>query len=156
MVIKAVCRLFIDGSINNIGWCVFIDSSLIHFGTYRTKAKEWDRLKEIAAVMSDLAEKYKVQETYIEFVPAYTRNGKNVSAVQRLSMAVAVMLSTLPAAEMYEWKSRQTKAQTSAIVNHLYKLQIGGTKTSEHCRDAIAMAHRWLSEHNVRNRIVGG
>jgi len=50
-------------------------------------------------------------------------------------------------------RSTATKKETSRRVKLLYRRFLEGKRTSEHCRDAFAMAHHWIAQKQLRGAI---
>jgi len=148
-------RLFIDPSINHCGWALFDAGDLRHFGTFNARPGSLvDRLEQIKQHFGKLAHDMAVEETVIEELSEWTREGKNVGPLLKEAMAIGVLIGVTPPAVLVQWKKKESKQDTQRKVELLYKRFLDGQRTSEHCRDAIGMAHYWLSELKARGGIL--
>jgi len=151
--------LFVDPSVNDLGYTVYErtdrDWRPSKFGTYHTKTAGIQRVDEAAWFLAGIVLQNEVDFTVIEDPFDFlrkTRSGKpaNFKSMKLLLLTIGGILATCQPARLYRWKEKETKRQTSANILAIYKNEIGERVTSEHCRDAMALGHKWISEARVR------
>ena len=145
---KKVKTLFIDPSVNNVGYAIYdgATQSIVDYGCHKTKGDNIQtKLEDIFFFISEIVKDNLITFSVIEqpAVFAYSKvtakSGKilNLSALQKLSMAVGCIVGSLALNNIKvdlipanKWKGRMAKSEVRSIT----KIK------NEHAADAYLMA----------------
>jgi Holliday junction resolvasome RuvABC endonuclease subunit len=149
--------LFIDPSINHVGYAIFNNNKNILYGCFNNKFEDFeDKLKSIYDFIESLIIKYNIEKAIVE-KPASFAYGKisskygkiiNLSAMLKLSYAFGCIISCLKNNNIKieylpaeKWKGRINKKQVKAITNI----------KNEHTADAYLMGLIYLNIIKLEN-----
>lgn len=150
--------LTVDPSIGNVGYAVWTDEgNLVKYGLIKTDPKKHiaARLQEISEDIYNICKGNRIKTLVMEQPPYYTKKGKNVSSLMKLSHAFGAIEASFYLSggelainvEPNSWKGNGTKKEaTQTLVKSVYKV----TGVRHDVFDAIGIGHWYFSALNLR------
>lgn len=141
----------IDPSINDIGLAILYQNGERYCTTLHSDGEtEFEKAKDIAEYFRGQS-RIKPLKIIIETPNSWTREGQNVSSLQKLSLAIGAIIGGLCDCEIEPVKVKDWKGKQSKITPEFFAAAYPEWPAkNEHERDAAMMLEWWLAKTRIK------